>query len=163
MNPNASPSVSVIFANWQKEDRGLESCVDQVRDWMREVAQLGIPHFGETATRLRPLRHRLVQHFAREDEMIEQLAQLYSSSSPEIEAVRRQSVHDHDQLLARLDNLINRLNELVPPFDSWQTAIDDVEMFVDLLEQHEEQESESVQMLMPSRQTKNSCGEPGES
>jgi hypothetical protein len=44
---------------------------------------------------------------------------------------------------------MDRLNETVPPFGSWQAAIDEAEMFFDVLEQHEDQESESFEMLMP--------------
>ena len=151
MNPSTKNSLPSIYQRWQAEDRELEACIDEVRDWMQEVNQLGIPHFGETATRLRPLRARLVSHFAHEDEMVSQLAELYPPSSPEVDAVRRQSHRDHGQLLERLDDLIQRLEQTEPPFDSWQTAIDQVELFVDVLEQHEDQESESFEMLIPAQ------------
>jgi hypothetical protein len=149
MNTNAKHPLAEFYQTWKAEDRALEAGIDEIRDWMHEVNQLGIPHFGETATRLGPLRDRLVAHFQREDEMISQLAELYPSSSPEIEAVRRQSSRDHHQLLVRLDDLTSRLGQIEPPFASWQAAIDELESFVDLLEQHEEQESESIEMLMP--------------
>lgn len=149
MNTNAKHPLTDFFQTWQTEDRALEVAVDEIRDWMHEVNQLGIPHFGETATRLAPLRNRLVNHFHREDEMIAGLAEQYPSTSPEIEAVRRQSGRDHHRLLCRLDDLIDRLAQIDPPFDSWQAAMDELEMFVDLLEQHEERESESIETLMP--------------
>ena len=150
MGTEAHPSLSEIFKNWRAEDRDLESRLDEVRDWMREVSQLGIPHFGETATRLRPLREALVRHFQREDAMIAQLARSYPSPSPEINAVRSQSAYDHDLLLSRLDDLTQRLDEPEPPFTSWQLAMDEIELFVVALEQHEEQEAESIKFLMPS-------------
>jgi len=150
MNSKAKQSLPSIYLSWQAEDRELEAFIDQVRDWMLEVNQLGIPHFGETATRLRPLRTRLVTHFEHEDEMVAQLSKLYPPSSPEIEAVRSQSSHDHRQLLARLDELIDRLDQPDPTFTSWQAAMDEVELFVNALEQHEEQESESFEMLIPA-------------
>jgi hemerythrin-like domain-containing protein len=150
MVTEANPLLSKIFETWQAEDRELEACLDEVRDWMREVSQLGIPHFGETATRLRPFHDRLVLHFDREDKMIGQLAQHYPSSSPEVSAVRTQSDHDHKHLLVRLDDLMARLNQTEPPFASWQAAMEEVELFVDVLEQHEERESESIKILMPS-------------
>ena len=151
MDSKADQPLALFYENWRAEDRQLEVGIDGVRDWMQEVNQLGIPHFGETATRLLPLRRRLVTHFEREDRMIAQLAELYPSSSPEVQAVRRQSSHDHHQLLARLDDLIQRLGQTEPPFDSWQAAMDELESFVDLLEQHEEQEADSIGMLMPAR------------
>lgn len=151
MNATMKHPIADFFEIWRAEDRALESNIDEIRDWMHEVDQLGIPHFGETATRLGPLRDRLIAHFHREDEMIGQLAELYPSSSPEIDSVRRQSVRDHHQLLSRLDDLTARLDEIEPPFASWQAAMDELESFVDLLEQHEEQESDSIRMLMPTQ------------
>ena len=151
MNTKSKNLLSSFYQTWKAEDRELEAGIDEIRDWMQEVTQLGIPHFGETATRLNPLRQQLVTHFQREDQMIGQLAGLYSTSSPEVEAVSRQSTRDHDQLLARLDDLIQRLSETDPPFASWQAAIAEVEMFVDVLEQHEEQEADSIETLMPAR------------
>ena len=44
-------SLVFIYETWREEDRQLEGFVDDVRDWMQEVNQLGIPHFGETALR----------------------------------------------------------------------------------------------------------------
>jgi hypothetical protein len=152
MNSKAGQPLALFYENWRAEDRQLEVGIDGVRDWMQEVNQLGIPHFGETATRLLPLRQRLVTHFQREDQMIAQLAELYPSSSPEVQAVRSQSSRDHHQLLNRLDDLIGRLGKTEPPFASWQAAMDELESFVDLLEQHEEQEAESIERLMPVEQ-----------
>ena len=150
MSSQSKQTLTFIFDNWKEEDRQLETCVDEVRDWMLEVNQLGIPHFGETATRLRPLRERLFIHFGREVEMISQLATFYPASSPEIEAVRKQSISDHDRLMARLEDLIDRLSLPEPPFESWTEAMDEVGLFVDAIEQHEDHESDSIQMLMPT-------------
>ncbi len=148
MDSTITQSVNRIFQQWQSEDRELEDRVDELRDWMQEVNQLGIPHFGETAGRLRPLRRLLVGHFDREDEMMAQLAKAYPASSPEVHGAQEHSTHDHLHLLCRVDELINRLAETEPPFDSWQAAMDDVEILVEALEQHEEDESDCVKMLL---------------
>ena len=145
-------SLTEIYRNWQEEDRSLENDIDQVRDWMGEVNQLGIPHFGETATRLGPLRRRLVEHFEHEDAMIAELAKSYLPTSPEMNGVREQASRDHQQLLARLDDLIQRLSQSEPPFESWQAATDEVELFVEQLEQHEDHETDMIELLMPGRQ-----------
>ena len=149
MNSGTERPLPKIFDRWRAEDRELELRIDELRDWMGEVSQLGIPHFGETATRLGQVRERLVKHFQREDEMVAELARLYPDSSPEIASIRKQSSRDHSQLLTRLDDLSKRLSELEPPFESWQEAMQDVELFVNELEQHEDHESESVMMLRP--------------
>jgi hypothetical protein len=149
MNSRTTPPLPKIFDSWRAEDCELELRIDELRDWMGEVSQLGIPHFGETATRLCQVRERIVQHFEREDEMVAELARLYPGSSPEIASIRKRSSRDHSHLLTRLDDLSKRLSELEPPFKSWQEAMQDVELFVNELEQHEDHESESVMMLMP--------------
>jgi hypothetical protein len=149
MNTDSNSMMPRAIQAWRQEDRELESRVDQVRDWMREVSQFGIPYFGEAATRLRPLRAKLEEHFALETELLLLLGDSYPSSSPEVEAVRRQSEHDHDLLLERIDDLVSRLEQVEPPFRSWLEAMDEVDLFVDVLEQHEEQELESLSMLIP--------------
>jgi hypothetical protein len=149
MNSRTDRPLPKIIQKWRAEDRELKLRINELREWMGEVSQLGIPHFGETATRLGQVRARLVQHFEREDEMVAELARLYPDSSPEIASIRKQSSRDHSLLLSRLDDLSKRLSELEPPFESWQQAMQDVELFVDTLEQHEDRESESVMMLMP--------------
>ena len=62
--------------------------------------------------------------------------------------MRRQATHDHSQLLCQLDDLILNLTALEPPYDSWQSAMAQIDRFVDDLEQHEEQESDSVRTMM---------------
>ena len=150
MSSQSKQNFAYVFDSWKDEDRQLEAILDEVRDWMSQVNQLGIPHFGETATRLRPLKQRLFVHFGREIELISKLAMHYRSPSPEIEAVRKQSIMDHDQLMERLDDLIDRLSQLEPPFQSWTEAMDEVGLFLDAIEQHEEHESDSIRMLMPA-------------
>lgn len=148
MDAEMNESVTQIFQQWQTEDRELVRRVDVLRDWMQEVNQLGIPHFGETASRLRMFCRWLTEYFEREDAMISQLAQAYPASSPEVEDVRRFSDLDHAQLLLRFEELIGRLEQTVPPFDSWEAAMEEVVILVETLEQHEENESESVRMLL---------------
>ena len=54
-------------------------------------------------------------------------------------------------MLVRLDDLIERLNQSDPPFDSWQAATEEVEVFVEQLEQHEDHETDMIELLMPGR------------
>ncbi len=64
--------------------------------------------------------------------------------------MQRDLLAAHDQLLTRLSDLIDRLSLPEPPFESWTNAMDEVALFVDALEQHEEHETRSVAMLMPT-------------
>lgn len=150
MNAKRASELGHLFGDWRAEDRKLSTCIEQIRDWMSEVNQMGIPHFGETASRLKPLRESLIVHFEREDEMLAKLAELYPSSSPEVSAFKRQTRVDHRTLLSRLDDLHSRLKETDPPFESWTAAMDEVDVFFEAMDQHERSESDRVRMLLPN-------------
>ena len=142
-------TVESLTHRWRDGHRKLDEFFDEYRKWAYDVAQQGVPHFGETADRLKQLRECLSEHFLAEDEICEQLIAITGTPSPELDANRRQVATDHINLLSRLDTLINELSEVDPPFDSWQQAVEQVERFCDALEQHEEQESDCIQWLVP--------------
>lgn len=151
-NQSQSSPLAFLFQTWQSERRAISTCIDELRQWMNEVSQLGIPHFGETAMRLRPLRSRLADHFACEDEMTAKVTDSLGGGASESEtqgfedsAVR--SSREHRELLRQLDDLIRDLDELDPPFRSWQAAISAVERFIDSLEQHEADELQRINSL----------------
>ncbi len=144
-------TVEGLSRQWRQGHRDLNKFFDEYRRWAYEVAQRGFPHFGETADRLKDLRECLSEHFSREDEISDRLIAITGAPSPEVEANRRQVASDHVNLLARLDNLINQLGDVDPPFDSWQEAVEQVERFCDALEQHEEQESDCIEWLAPKK------------
>ncbi len=149
MNTSSNRPLSAIYQDWQSEHREFETCIAEIRKWMYELAQMGDPHFGETATRLKPLRRWLVAHFDREDEMVAEIASSHLASTRKANAMGKQSSRDRARLLAQLDDLMDRLIQLDPPFVSWQRAIQEVEAFVDLLGDHEAREIKSVQTLIP--------------
>jgi iron-sulfur cluster repair protein YtfE (RIC family) len=144
-------TVESLSAQWHQGHAELGEFFDECRQWAYEVAQTGFPHFGELAERLKQLRERLADHFTREDEISDQLVALHGAPSPEADANRRRAQADHEHLLVRLDGLISKLGELEPPFDSWQQAIGEVELFCDALDQHEEQESDCIAWLLPKK------------
>jgi hypothetical protein len=148
MTTLTTPLLLRTFENWHVEDHEMDACLDEIRDWMSQVSQFGIPRFGETATRLRSLHDRMVHHFGHEYELIVQLAETHSSPSPELDAVRRQAAHDHEHLLVQLHGLIERLDELDPPFGSWEEAMEEVALFMVSLQQHEANESDCLDFLM---------------
>lgn len=149
---DTTETVERLTHQWQQGHHDLNSFFGEHRQWAYEIAQRGFPHFGETADRLKQLRLRLTEHFRQEDEISERLAKLGETPSPEVEANRRQVAIDHGCLLSRLDTLIGRLSELEPPFESWQAAVEEVELFCDALEQHEEQESDCLNWLVPKQE-----------
>lgn len=138
-----------VFTRWRAEDEALGTQVDTIRQWMRELDQIGKQHFGETATRLCVLRSFLLEHFEHEAQMVVGLRQVYGAESPEVAELERQSNCDHDRLLGRVDRLIERLNQLEPPFETWQQAMDEIESLVSLLERHEANEWDNLESLLP--------------
>ncbi|QDV42726.1 hypothetical protein Enr13x_25760 [Stieleria neptunia] len=151
MGTKRTSELCQLFEDWKAEDRKLAGCVDEIRDWMSEVNQLGVPHFGETASRLQPLRECLLQHFDREDEMLAKLETMYPDASPEVSAFKRQTAADHRLLLTRLDELHVRLKQVDPPFKTWTDAMDEVDVFFETMDQHERSEADRVGMLMPGQ------------
>ncbi len=148
MDTLTTQTLPSILNSWQAEDVELAACVAEVRDWMEELSQFGIPHFGETALRLLPLRKRLVQHFKLEDEILSQLMNTAPDLVEKVAELHGDSKHGHEQLLEKLDDLTSRLKAPEPPFESWQAAIKEIEMFVELLEQHERDEAASLEHLL---------------
>ena len=148
-NQFQSSSLSTLRQTWQSERQAVSACIDELRQWMNEVSQLGIPHFGETATRLRPLREQLVDHFACEDEMIAKVARSPDTGPPSTKGLASESSREHRELLSQLDEIVRDLDQLEPPFPSWQAAIRAVEHFIDSLEQHESREIQRVNSLPP--------------
>jgi hypothetical protein len=148
MNAKSKPTPSFLFAQWQTEDRQLGEYVQELQAWMKEVNDIGIPHFGEAGDRLRSLRGRLQQHFDREDDIIEGLEEYFDDSPSAVGALRNQSSADHQHIMHRLDGLMERLNQLEPPFKSWLAAMGEIESFVSGLAQHEREESDTVAALL---------------
>jgi hypothetical protein len=149
MRTNVASEIGQIFEDWQLDHQKLAACIDEIRDWMAEVNQLGIPHFGETASRLQPLRTHLQSHFEREDRILKKLSDIYAPATPEVEAFTRQTNLDHHSLMMRLEDLYSRLKQIEPPFESWTAAMDEVDVFFEAMQQHELQESDRVSMLIP--------------
>lgn len=150
-NNQSDSSFEQLIERWRTENCEMESYLDGVREWMYEVSNFGWTRFGEAANRLARLHDRLVMHFAREDQIGQQLNELLNGDSDTLIAMCRKDKDDHRALVARLDNLIERLDQLEPPFVSWEVAMDEVEAFVASLEQHADEEADSIAMLKPKQ------------
>ncbi len=138
-----------VFEIWRREDCELSARLDAIRCFMVSEASPDASCCASVASRLKQFREYLVDHFGAENELSDQLAVFYPKASPEIEAMKRQSFRDHQRLLGQLDGLVADLDQSELHSGLWKTAIEKVEWFVDLLEQHEDQEAESVSALMP--------------
>jgi len=148
MSSEALNTPAELFNEWREEDRDLDAYIDELRGWMREVNQLGIPHFGEAAARLTSLRSRLMRHFEREHQIIASLANHFSGTDSALETLKAHAQRDHAAMLNQLDELMQRLNQLDPPFCSWLAAMEEIEAFVSRLWQHERLESGYVSTIL---------------
>jgi len=138
-------SLAPLLQQWNDEHQDLSRSIRDTTLWLGQVSQRGIPRFGELAARLSQMRQRMKQHFDREESLGDDLQQ--ASDCLEVKTTRRRAINDHQHLTQRIDDLIAKLSELEPPFDSFQQAIDQVGLFVDAFEQHEEQEAQGLQWL----------------
>jgi iron-sulfur cluster repair protein YtfE (RIC family) len=112
--------------------------------WPTEIQLLGI----------RSMLDRLVEHldahFTREGELVELLvAARQGQSTPEIEAVHRQTMRDRHAILARVGAVRERLCDPLRARQTWAEIKAELNLIADVLEQHEEQERESIAWLRP--------------
>ena len=154
-NTSTNDVRETLLAKWHEEHQQLETFTDELRRWAYEIGQLGIPRFGQTAGKLTQLRTRLLSHFERENEIGSQLLN-DQASSVEVQTTCQQSAHDHANLIKRLDDLISRLQQNEPPFDSWEQAVGEIDLFMDAIEEHEEQENANITWLSPPGDDKSS-------
>lgn len=130
---------------WRDEHAELVRSIREITLWLGEVAVLPDSPYPELSARLTEFRQRMLRHFEREDVMGADMREVYGCV--EAEANARRAEADHHHLVNRLDALIAKLTAPQPGFDSFQDAVQQVSLFVDAVEQHEEEESQGLQWL----------------
>jgi iron-sulfur cluster repair protein YtfE (RIC family) len=144
--------LNVLFSNWKDEHRQLDKFVQELGTWVTDDAQRLTPQFREAANRLRGLSERLSQHFAKEQDIGELLAEARGIATPQIESAQRQAGKDHRALTERLNKLIDGMESSSGLVEDWKRFTNEFNLFIDVLEQHEELEAESVRRLIPATQ-----------
>lgn len=115
------------------------------RRWIYELCELGMPRFGELATRLRELRSALVSHFHDEEAFS---AALRESGAKVV--LNHDLEKTHQELLQRLDVMISRLQSPHEQFSGWHAAIAEVEALVTDICNHENMEMDGLKKsLLP--------------
>ncbi|MCA9133308.1 MAG: hemerythrin domain-containing protein [Planctomycetales bacterium] len=152
--PEALGNLDQLLDKWQAEHRELEASVLEISRWMNQDAQRQAPDFPAASARLRQLQQSLQRHFAHEEILGQLLAASRGVSTDEIAAACRQAARDHRTLNSRLDGLLEQLESSPPPATSaspqvWAAIVYEFNLFIDLLEQHEEQEEDSARWLHP--------------
>lgn len=139
-----------LFSQWKSEHEQLSRFVRELSVWATQDSQSESPNFSQAAVGLRKLDQRLVEHFEKEQAIGLLLADARGTSTPEVEAVQRQADKDHLALQKRLHELIEKIDRGPRNPSTWNAAIEELNLFLDVLEQHEELESENVRSLIPT-------------
>lgn len=119
-----------------QEHSALEREVAAWRDWWRELSEMGQPHFGEMGDRLARFREHLSKHFQHE----EFRGPLAGRTGEAVAGIWR----EHAQLIATLDQLIDRLHQCGPDVGCWGGARTEFEALLDRLHAHEEREADLI-------------------
>lgn len=147
--PNIPTGVDGLFEQWKEEHCQLDQCAMELSTWLHEQSLLRTAQFREAVKRIHVLSERLSAHFAREQAIASGLVESRGWVSQESLAVQRQSERDHSNISTRLKHLIDRMQEGEAECDAWATGVHEMNLILDVLEQHEEQEAESVGWLLP--------------
>ena len=143
----ASEKLNALFARWKEEHRVLDTYVAELCEWFHRPVETSSPPVEQAIVRLGELRKQLEAHFVKEMELGRLLAEARGTVTMEIDSMRHKHDREHANLLERLGQLIARLDTTEPQFDQWEAITRDFELFVDTLEQHEEQEAASIGWL----------------
>ena len=138
-----------LFEQWKSEHRDINMLMIELTEWISIQSKQRNSQFEDTVKKLAGLDSQLQAHFAREETLCDRIAESYQAGSWEAEAVRRQSDRDHMDIKNRLKHLIDRMQEAKSEQDAWSEGAYELGLIIDIIEQHEEQESESVCSLLP--------------
>ena len=149
MATKENPKVSSLFEQWQEEHVELRQFTAELEQWIFAQTKLRANQFRETVTRLNKLNEKLQSHFAREAALCDRMQDYHCPGSEECAAVQRQCDRDHADISNRLKHLIDRMQDAEADQDCWNRGVYELTLIMDIIEQHEEQEAESVCCLLP--------------
>lgn len=135
---------------WQAEHSDLDRFAWQQIRWMKDLGRRSETGAAQALERLTWLRRRLRNHFENEQQLSVLLQEARGGLTPELAAMTRQETRDHAHIMDRLSVLIERFRVPHLDGDAWDAALYEFNLIVDLLEQHEEQQSCSMSRLLPS-------------
>jgi uncharacterized protein (DUF1501 family) len=149
METPTSSKIESLFTQWRSEHDSLDRFAVDLLNWAHDQSKRREAQYREAVAKVSELSERLAKHFARESEIVAMLIAARGEQSPEAAATRRQSERDHTNLTCRLKQLVDRIHESQSERDAWKTSMSELSLILDLLEQHEEQEAESIEWLIP--------------
>ncbi len=149
MKTQDKPKVDLLFEHWKVEHGVLDRYTVELSEWIDRQTKLRTSQFRETVRKLVDLNEKLLAHFAREEEIGKQIRVAHGKGSPEVDAAKRQCDRDHVNILNRLKHLIDRMQDAESECDAWKKGVYELGLIIDVIVQHEEQESENVTCLLP--------------
>ncbi len=149
MKTQGKPQVEVLYEQWKSEHQTLDRYAADLSEWIDRQSKMRLSQFRETVAKLTDLHQKLHSHFAIEETIGKQLREVHCGGSPESDAAHRQSERDHAHISSRLKHLIDRMQDAESESDAWKKGVYELGLIIDVLEQHEEQESENVCYLLP--------------
>ena len=149
MNSTEHSMTDKLFEQWKNQHCELDKYCMELETWIYQQSQQRISQFREAVGKLHDLQQKLSTHFEQEQVLGKEIAVAQNRPLPEAQALQRQSERDHHNISKRLKQLIDRMQDAEFETDAWQSGTSELKLIIDVLEQHDEQEAESVGWLLP--------------
>ena len=119
-----------------------------MQQWIHDINELGMPHFGELSNRVKCYRNLLAKDFAAEEARgrLSRVGKCRPECWAEIEELRCQ----HGQFLDELKLLEEKLCQDCPPYESWQDAVRHFDELLTEVERHEGREQQLLASIPDS-------------
>lgn len=150
---DCSAELQSLFRAWKLEHEQLLQQVDDLFDslvkqsWKDDESRSQIQ--SHSTSELRLLADRLKEHFSKETRIGLLLELARGRATHEVASMREKAEHEHRQLMDRLQSEIKTITSAEIGTEEWKSAIQSFGLFVDALEQHEDEEADNVSWLMP--------------
>ncbi len=144
---DSNVKLTKLFKDWKDEHKRLDGMMLDLFEWMNSGSHRQSPPYREAVERLKKLLELLNLHFAQEAMLNIALAENHGGVSCEIAAVGERIASEHQTLSERLQSIIEIFSQPERDSAGWPEAVVQFNLFYDVLEQHEEQEENSVQWL----------------
>lgn len=143
MNASLDKNLLQVFDREQEE---IHKEISNWRRWWQELKEFGEPRCGEMSSRLTQIRAMLTGHIQREER--EGLFSGEFLPRTSLEQLAERLSAEHAELIAELDDLIERLHGCKGKVLCWGEAGRLFETFLQHLEDHERVESEFLEQRL---------------
>jgi hypothetical protein len=121
------------------EQDDIDREIECWRAWWKELREMGLPKLGEMSARVANIRNHLHEHFAHEEAT--GLLSDVADGDRELKKRATALLAEHQQLLAQLQDLVDKMSACGADQLCWGGAGQEFEAFLDRLAKHEQEES----------------------